>query len=182
MATQARFGIVLAQLALGVASTALAGCAASQAAAQTPATRAAAFGPSRCAGFTDEGAVADILNGKSVESVGPLYMGAGSKTSSPRLQGAVLSVRPAAGVTSEWLNRALECHSARQITGQASVVGAGNDPFVMNSGSPYILVRSEGDSFRVEISASSSADAREILDRAEAFGAASNVVANQQIQ
>jgi len=109
-------------------------------------------------------------------------MGANSKTSSPRLEGAVLSVRPSPGVTSEWLNRALECHSARQATGQASAVGAGSDPFVLAGGTPYILVRSEGDGFRVEISAASNADAREILGRVEAFGAASNIVANQQIQ
>jgi hypothetical protein len=180
MSTQARFGVVVAQVAFGIVSAALAGCSTAAVPAQTPASRALAFGPSRCAGFADDGAVADILSGKSVESFGPLYVGATSKTSSPRLEGAVLSVRPSPGVTSEWLNRALECHSARQATGQASTVG--NDPFVLADGTPYILVRSEGDGFRVEISAASSADAREILGRVEAFGAASNVVANQQIQ
>jgi hypothetical protein len=182
MSAQARFAVVLAQVAFGIVSAALAGCSSAAVPAQTPASRATAFGPSRCAGFADDGPVADILSGKSVESVGPLYMGANSKTSSPRLEGAVLSVRPAPGVTSEWLNRALECHSARLVTGHASAVVAESDPFVLAGGMPYILVRSEGDGFRVEISAASSADAREILGRVEAFGASSNIVANQQIQ
>jgi hypothetical protein len=115
-----------------------------------------------------------VLNGKTVESVTPLYSGGGSsKTNNPRLLGAVVYVRPAAGETAEWLNRALECHAAKRTSDRASAFASPSDPFFLPDSHVRIRVQPAGDSFKVDIEGISSADARDIFSRASAFATAS---------
>jgi hypothetical protein len=161
---------------LGLACAASAGCASTGATAQNSNPTAAVFAQSRCGSATDAPAVAEILSGKSVESVTPLYLNVNNKTSVTVLEGAAVYVRPAPGESAEWLARALECHSAK-IAAQGVEIGAGNDPFVSSGSIPTISVRSGGDSFRIEITSRVSDDARDILARAQALGTPTSVFA-----
>jgi hypothetical protein len=93
----------------------------------------------------------------------------------------VLYVRPAPGATAEWLERALKCHSTRLAASQGRAIAAGNDPFALPGSAPEIAVKSAGDGFRIEISGALGTEARDILARAQAFGATANAVANQHL-
>jgi hypothetical protein len=94
----------------------------------------------------------------------------------------VIYVRPARGESAEWLERALECHSVRLAAAPGLAMAAGNDPFALPGSKPGIAVRSAGDGFRIEISSALSAEAHDILARAQAFGATANAIANQPLQ
>jgi hypothetical protein len=176
MIARNRLGALLAPLTLVLGNATLSGCASSDA-ARAPASasdQATAFTHARCGGFADESLLADVLNGKTVESVTPLYSGGGSsKTNNPRLLGAVVYVRPAAGETAEWLNRALECHAAKRTSDRASAFASPSDPFFLPDSHVRIRVQPAGDSFKVDIEGISSADARDIFSRASAFATAS---------
>jgi hypothetical protein len=169
MSEKDRFGTLLAPLALLFACVAAGGCASqSSAPPRSPAEDATAFRQTRCSEFTDDKAVANILSGKSVEGVSALYNGAGGRGGNAHLEGATVYVRPGAGQTAEWLDRALECHSAKR-TSEAAGFAATNDPFFLPDSRVTIRVQSANDSFRVDIEGASTADAREILARANAF-------------
>jgi hypothetical protein len=71
------------------------------------------------------------------------------------------------GMTAEWLDRALEFHSAKEALGHASVVSA--DPFWLPGSSVDIDVRSARDGFNIAVTGFSPEDARQILARASAF-------------
>jgi len=178
-----RLGTLFAPLALVFGQAAITGCAASDAgrAPASPSDQATAFRQARCRGVADDGAIADVINGKAVEGVSPLYSGISTKTSNPRLVGASVYVRPARGETAEWLNRSLECHGAKRTSEPASGLAA-NDPFFLPDSLVSIHVEAEGDRFKVNIQGNSGADAREILGRASALvnaSAASQGVAAQ---
>ena len=172
-----RFAFALATL--GFAVTAIGGCAASGVSARTPSGTADTVDPSRCSGFTDDKAVADILSGRSVESVSPLYLSSSSKANVTPLLGAVLTVRPSPGETAEWLERALECHGAKG-TAVASGTETSSDPFVSSGSTREIAVRSAGDGFRIEVSSALSAEAHDILLRAQGLQAAPRGATNQE--
>jgi hypothetical protein len=135
--------------------------------AQSPAEQAAAE-RARCADFSDA-AIARVLDGSSVERVEPLYTGYTSKSSNPRLQGAAIVVKPARGDTAEWLDRALECHQSLATSGASAIA---SDPFWLPGSHVQIDVTSAHDGFRIQVSGESSADAREILARAQALTSA----------
>jgi len=137
--------------------------------AQSPAGQAAAFQQGRCAAQLGEQAVAKILDGSAVERVEPLYSVSSSKTSNSRLLGAAIEVVPVRGETAEWLARALECHGAQQVMLHASGDPLKSDPFFLPESMVQIDVASAGDGYRVTVSSTSSAEAREILDRAQAL-------------
>jgi hypothetical protein len=170
-------------IALVVGGAALSGCASSYSpsGAQSPSEQATAFKQTRCSGGGDDAVVADILNGKAVESVMPFYSGGGSKTSNSRLLGVTVYVRPSAGETAEWLNRALECHSAQQTSERTAMMN-GADPFFLPDAIVKIRVRSSGDGFKIDVEGSSSADAREILSRASAFAGATGASKGLAVQ
>jgi hypothetical protein len=176
MNSKVRLGALFAPLSLVLGQAVLGGCASSEASRPAAAApdQAAAFAQNRCTGFTEDGAVADIINGKAVERVSPLYSGGGSsKTSNPRLIGAAVYVRPAGGETAEWLNRALECHSAKRTSDRAAAFAAGSDPFFLPDSVVRIRVQAAGDSLKVSIEGASSSEAHEILARATSFASAS---------
>jgi hypothetical protein len=117
----------------------------------------------------DDRALLPVLSGSAVMSVQPLYSNAGSGKNGlqPELRGATLSVSALPAMTPEWLDRALECHSAKVILGR--VQASANDPFFLPDSPVDIDVRPTKDSFDVAISAYSADDARKILERATAF-------------
>jgi len=126
----------------------------------------------RCAGDDDEKALAPVLSGSAVQGVKPLYNATEGARSGGQsvLRGATVTVSALSGVTAEWLDRALECHSAKVTLGR--VPGASDDPFWLPGSSADIDVRSAKDGFDVAVTGYSSEDARQILDRANAFAKA----------
>jgi uncharacterized protein (DUF1501 family) len=82
------------------------------------------------------------------------------------LRGATVTVAAEPGVTAEWLNRALECHSAGATLGQVADDG---DPFFLPGAWVDITVQSAKDGFAIDVSTNSPHDAQRILDRALAW-------------
>jgi|HubBroStandDraft_6_1064221.scaffolds.fasta_scaffold80431_2 hypothetical protein len=152
---------------LGVGGTVF-GCAASPP-PQTPVETATAWERTECTAFRDDAAIADVLSGRAIERIEPLYAGVQSKSSSPRLQGAVLTVRPIRGATAEWLDRSLECHGVERMLGRTVARAGAVDPFVLPGSFVRINVHSAGDGFRIELVGGTMAEAREILSRTDAF-------------
>jgi hypothetical protein len=173
-------GRLFVPLCLFFGPLALSGCAASEGsrAPADPASQATAFKQTRCSGYADDAPVADILNGSAVEDVTPLYSGGVSKTSSAKMVGASFYVRPAAGETAEWLNRAIECHSARQTADRSASPASASDPFFLPDSVVSVRVHSAGDTFRIDVEGRSSVDARAIIARAGAFARASGAAAH----
>lgn len=123
----------------------------------------------RCASDDDDKALAPVLGGDAVQRVQPLYSTIeGAKTGhQSELRGAVVIVSALPGITAEWLDRALECHSAKEVLGHEPKLS--DDPFWLPGSSVNIDVTSDRDGFNVAVSAYSANDARRILDRANAF-------------
>jgi hypothetical protein len=97
MSLQGHTRFVLTSAIHGIAFTAASGCARTDSPAQSPTQRAAAAEQSLCKGVTDDGAVADILNGQSVESVAPLYVGSSGKSSITPAPGSCALRAPGSG-------------------------------------------------------------------------------------
>jgi hypothetical protein len=146
-----------------------AACSESTPPAKNPAGQAAFMERTRCGPADDEATIAPIIGGAAVQSVQPLYsdvenMKAGLQH---ELRGVTISVAALPGVTAEWLDRALECHSARATLGHAPA--ASNDPFWLMGSMVDIEVRSAKDGFLIDVIGFSSQDAQQILSRAAAF-------------
>jgi len=164
-----RLGFAPVNAALvGVALSAmfLAGCPAG---ARSPADQAAFIESTRCGPEVKDGDLAPVLSGKAVEAVGPLYstVEVDKSGEQAQLRGAVLTVNALPGVTAEWLDRELECHGVRVALGR--VTSTADDPFWLSGSSVDIDVRPAKDGFLVAIAGYSSPDARQILERAQAF-------------
>jgi hypothetical protein len=131
----------------------------------------------RCSADDDEKALAQVLTGAALQSVHPLYSATsyGKTGMGSDLRGAVVAVAAPAGVTDVWLDRALECHSARATLGRLPTESS--DPFWLPGASVDIDVRSAKDSFEVMISGYSTDDAAKIFARAEAFAKAKSAAA-----
>jgi hypothetical protein len=159
-------------MTLFLAATAAACGESSPQGVRSPADRAAFMESTRCATDDDEKSIAPVLSGSAVQGVQPLYNTLeGSKSGvQAALRGATIKVAALPGVTSEWLDRALECHSAKVTLGH--LPGAPDDPFWLPGSAVDIDVRSARDGFDVAITGYSSEDARQILDRANAFAKA----------
>jgi hypothetical protein len=126
----------------------------------------------RCSANTDETTLLPVLSGSAIERVEPLYANIDSTKSGnlPELQGAMIQVRPAPGMTGEWLDRALECHSAERVLGQIPPSELPNDPFWLPGNRTVdIDARAEHDVIAVAVRGANVADAHEILRRAVAF-------------
>lgn len=165
-----RFSSVAAPI---LAVTIAAGCATTPSAepAHNPAEEAAAMERTRCGPDLDEAALAPVLNRQAIESVEPLYTReqSGKSGNTSRLFGAVIRVRAIQGVTAEWLDRALECHSARRVLGRIPENAMPNDPFWLPGRMVDIDAQSARDGFQVAVRGYSVDDAQEILIRANAF-------------
>jgi hypothetical protein len=124
-----------------------------------------------CGPDVDEDALAPVFAAQTVESAEPLYTavsggarGAGGNYS--QLIGAIVRLRAVKGFTAEWLDRALECHSARRVLGHIPPV---DDPFWLPGRTVDIETASTRSGFQVFIRGQSIRDAEEILARANAF-------------
>jgi len=137
--------------------------------ARSPADQAAFMERTRCAADDDDKALAPVLSGDAVQGVRPLYSTVESAKGGRQseLRGVTVVVAALPGMTAEWLDRALECHSARNTLGHAPAASA--DPFWLPGSNVDIDVRSAKDGFDVAVTGYSPTDARQILDRASAF-------------
>jgi hypothetical protein len=159
-----------------VAGLASLGCAeTSPAPVRSPIEVASAVERSRCGPDLDETTLDPIFSHQAIESAEPLYVRTSrdSAGASARLQGALLYIRAIQGVTVEWLDRALECHSARRELGKIPDNVARNDPFWLPGRTVDIDVQSTGHGYRVAIRGDTPNDAQEVLIRANAFAATS---------
>jgi hypothetical protein len=137
--------------------------------ARSPADQAAFIESTRCGPEVTESDLAPVLGGQAVQGVGPLYSSVefGKSGEQSQLRGAVLTVNALPGVTAEWLDRELECHSARLTLGQSK--STPDDPFWLPGSSLDIDVRPAKDGFIIGVAGFSAADAHQILNRAQAF-------------
>jgi hypothetical protein len=155
---------------IAVALGAIGGCG-STAPSRTPADVAAAMERSRCGPDVDESALTPILGGEAIQDVEPLYASVSQEKSGPasELRGATFRIRALPGVTPEWLDRALECHSARRVLGRIPAASAPSDPFWLPGSIVDIDVESARDGFTAKVAGSTPADGQEVLARANAF-------------
>jgi hypothetical protein len=122
----------------------------------------------RCAGVQGGPDVNAVLSGQAVTGVRPLY---GAKDPSKSdvqdtLQGATVTVAAQPGMTAEWLDRVLECHSAAETLGQTAGY---RDPFYLPDAVVEIMVQPARDGFAINVSTASQSNAQRILDRATAW-------------
>jgi hypothetical protein len=131
--------------------------------ARTPVDRARAIEP-KCRTVGD-----DAL--PTAEKVEPSYAHVlgGPNSTEARLRGARVHLEPLAGATRESLTRALECHQARVVLGQA--VAVEDDPYVLPNRWLTIEVSSVGDGFVAVVESDDLDDARVVLDRARRWAA-----------
>jgi hypothetical protein len=131
----------------------------------------------RCSRDDSEKALDEVLAGATLESVRPLYRSTsmGKTGRGSDLLGVVVTVAAPAGVTDVWLDRALECHSARATLGHISTNS--DDPFWLPGTSLDIDVHSAKDSFDILITGNSTEDATRVLARADAFAKARSAAA-----
>jgi hypothetical protein len=167
------------------AASAILSCAESSPAnLHSPSEEAAAMERSRCGPDLDEAALDPIFSHRAIESAEPLYARtvADRAGATERLEGAIIYVRAIQGMTPEWLDRALECHSARRVLGKTPDVVAKNDPFWLPGRMVDINAQSVGPGFRVAIRGATPDDAQEILIRANAFAAMSPAPSSPGLQ
>jgi len=126
----------------------------------------------RCGPGGEDATLAPVLTGGGVQGVQPLYSETENVKSGMQreLRGATIAVAALPGVTPEWLDRVLECYSARATLGHTAAVT--NDPFWLPGAMVDIEVRAAKDGFAIDVIGFSPADAQQILSRAEAFGKA----------
>jgi hypothetical protein len=137
--------------------------------AKSPIDQALFMERTRCGPDVNDASLAPVLDGQAIKKVGPLYatIETGKAGEQSHLRGALLTVSALPGVTAEWLDRELECHSASLALGL--VKATAEDPFWLPGSTVDIDVRPAKDGFLVGIAAYSPTDARQILDRAQAF-------------
>jgi hypothetical protein len=122
------------------------------------------------------GAPADLrpLAPPNVERVEPLYFTVqhGRGNVDRELRGAQLYIRPAAGVTPQWIEAALACHRARRVLGRGDEAAPAQDPFVLPNAWVDIQVNAGDAAFVVTVRSEEPRDNAELLARARAFAGA----------
>ncbi len=146
--------------------------------ARSPADQASFVERTRCGPEVTDTALEPILDGHAVQQVEPLYstIEADKSGEQSQLRGAKLTVAALPGVTAEWLDRELECHSAHITLGRTA--STPEDPFWLPGSTVDIDVRPTKDGFAVGVAGFSAADARQILARAQAFAKAKRAPAS----
>jgi hypothetical protein len=91
----------------------------------------------------------------------------GNNNSEERVSGAKLVVRPPAGITADQMTRALQCHSARVVLGQAA--GEQDDPTWLPNSWIDIEVTSENGNFAITLAADSVRENLQLLRRAKLY-------------
>jgi hypothetical protein len=148
-------------------------------AAKSPVDQATFMESTRCGPEVNDGDLAPVLSGQAIQGVGPLYstVEAAKSGKESQLRGVIVMVNALPGVSAEWLDRELECHGARLTLG--GVQSSPYDPFWLPGSTVDVDVRPAKDGFAVGIAGYSSADARRIFERAQAFAKAKGVPASK---
>jgi len=163
---------------LGVAAIVTTGgsCSSAPLANRSPAEEAAkTFAEDRCeAPDVQETALVPIFENGVVEASQPIYtavtgMGAGAGGNYSQLIGASLKVTAIRGFTAEWLDRALECHSARRVLGKIPESWLPDDPFWLPGKTVDIEVAVDRAEFAVNVRGKNVNDAEAILSRANHY-------------
>jgi hypothetical protein len=128
----------------------------------------------RCGPGVNEEALAPVFAAETVEAAEPLYAaaasgGAGAGGNYSRLIGASIRLRAVRGFTAAWLDRALECHSARRVLERIPTTTLPNDPFWLPGRMVDIEVAATRAGFQVFVRGQTIKDSEEILARANAF-------------
>jgi hypothetical protein len=121
-----------------------------------------------CAGIPpDDRDISPFDHKEDIAAVEPLTerLGTSVTDTSERIAGAVVTFRAVPGMTSEWLQRIVDCHLARNASLGHAVPEMPDCPLVPRGA--QARVRSTGDGFAVEIRSDDAATAREILARAK---------------
>ena len=161
--------------ALGVSlipSALLLGCAVPQ--PRPVAEQAAEMERAHCGVDVDEASLAPLFSSDTVDSVEPIYTavssgGRGVGGNYSQLSGASIKVRAVKSFSAAWLDRALECHSARRVLGQIPATTLPDDPFWLPGRMVNIEVAATHAGFQIFIRGQNIKDAEEILNRANAF-------------
>ncbi len=142
--------------------------------AKSATDQAADMERTRCGPDLDEKALGPVLDGRAVQDVQPLYSSVESAKngSDSELRGVTIRLEALPGVTAEWLDRALECHSARRVLSRVPASSVPNDPFWVPGNVVDIDAQSAHDGFLVAVRGATPDVGREILARANAFSAA----------
>lgn len=121
-----------------------------------------------CAGISPEDrAISPFERTGDVASVEPLVLPAANAPNqlpNERTVGAVVTFRAVPGLTAEWLQRAIDCHLARNAALGHEVPEMPNCPLVPKGVTARVV--SSGARFAVQIKADEPATAREVLERA----------------
>ncbi len=119
-----------------------------------------------CVGITpDDRDISPFEHKEDIATVEPLNVGAGgAKQPSMRLVGATVTFRAVQGMTTEWLQRVIECHVARNAALGHVVPEMPNCPLVPNGVEAHVT--SSGNDFAVAIRSNDMPVAQEILARA----------------
>jgi hypothetical protein len=138
---------------------------------KTAADHANYIATTRCNGVNEGQPVNALLSGQTVLGVRPLYTAVDPSKggANEQLHGAVVTVAAEPGVTAEWLDRVLECHSAGATLGQTADDG---DPFFLPDAVVDINVQPAKDGFAIQVSTNLPRDAQRILDRATSWAPA----------
>ena len=96
-----------------------------------------------------------------------LYLPAGSKNQTEKLQGAVVAFRAVPGMTAEWFQRIVDCHLARNAALGFSVTDMPYCP--LNVKGTRAKVSSTGSGFAVTIESDDPGAAQNVLQRAQAL-------------
>lgn len=160
-----------------LAASSVFGCQGEQ--PKSPTDQATQMVATRCGPDVDETALAPVLDGSALKDVQPLYTRAEESKGGgeSQLRGAVLDVQAMPGVTAEWLDRALECHSAKRVLAQGPQAGAAEDPFWLPGSVVDIDVQSAKDGFRVAVAGTRPEYGQQILTRARSFANAKTAAA-----
>lgn len=156
----------------GALLVSLAGCASLQH-MPTPSEVASDMERKRCGPDVDEATLEPIFDKHAIQGWETAYLsaqscGAGGGGCYKRLAGAVIKIKAMQGFTAEWLDRALECHSARRVLGKIPP-GDPNDPFWLPGKTVDIDVVSTGAAFAATVRTLEPSDAQEIVNRTRAF-------------
>lgn len=118
-----------------------------------------------CAGISPEDRdISPFFYTDDIATVAPLTVHRGGKTPNSETVGAVVTVRAVPGLTSEWLQRIVDCHIARSAALGHDVPTMPDCPLVPKGASA--TVHSTGTGFTVEIRSSENEAASDILARA----------------
>jgi hypothetical protein len=105
---------------------------------------------------------------EDIENVEPLYVGSSSgKSSTKRLEGAIVTFRALPGMTAQWLQRVVDCHLARNSALGHQVPEMAYCPLVPKGVSATVTGTQTG--FAVAIRSDDPDTAQEVLRRARAL-------------